>query len=947
MSRQRLSLDGAWGFHFDPGASLSPEQITSWRTAVVPMPWQAQFEDLRGTSGTAWYCRSFEVPAEWSGHAVILHFGAVAYYIQVWLNGNLVGEHEGSYLPFEFEIGHWLKIDTANQLIVRVIAPSDDPQRYPGFRFSEIPHGKQSWYGPVGGIWQSVWLERRSHAHVKAVRLLPELTTGVVEVHVELASGAPDNGHIQLRITAPDGQVMTFAPVAVVPGEDLLTLAATVTNPLPWSPDHPNLYEIEVSLGEGHECLDTASEHFGFRTIERREGRLFLNGELLYLRGALDQDYYPDTIYTPPSVEFLEEQFSQAKALGLNCLRCHMKVADPHYLEVADRLGMLIWADLPNVGQFTDASARRLRETLQGMFARDGNHPSIIIWTILNENWGTDLVYNAAHRKWLRETYDWLRRLDPGRLIVDNSPCWPNFHVRSDVNDYHIYRAIPDHRPQWDQAITEFATQPDRVFSPDDGIRSGDEPCIVSEFGNWGLSDVDRLLDSSGQEPWWFESGSDWGDGAAYIHGAKHRFETWHLEQVFGSWQGFLEATQWQQYDSLKYEIESMRRLPQIAGYLITELADVYWEANGLLDFRRHPKVYAHELAPLNADTVVIPFCERTAYWSGELVCLHVHVANSTGSALENCYLEWVLTADGPSGYVPLPAVQGGQVQLLEVIDFRVPDVRTPQRRRLDVVLRSADGRLLAANHIMLDILPSREATVRPDLILSTPNPSLWERLTALGYRLTPDHQAADMVVTHTLDTQFTSYVRQGGHLLLLADSRDSILPCLPGSHVIEPCFPFVRLEARQDTLWQGDWISSFAWLRRQGPFACLPGGPLLQRGFEHVIPEYVLAGLRAHDFEARVHAGLVVGWVHKPVATIVEQSYGEGRAVISTFRLTANPPGADPIADVLLDALIALTLDIPHCLGSTAYTRSDVSAGMRAQRVKDGCGTPPAERDE
>lgn len=204
MTRHRLLLDGAWDFQFDPEESLSPERITSWRVADVPMPWQAAFEDLRGVLGTAWYCRTFEVPADWAGHAVILHFGAVAYYAEIWLNGNRVGEHEGSYLPFEFEVSRWLAMDAPNQLLVRVVAPSDDPQQYPQFCFSEIPHGKQSWYGPFGGIWQPVWLERRAYVHTKAVRLFPDLNTGIVQVIAELASSAPDGCLAELEIVAPD-----------------------------------------------------------------------------------------------------------------------------------------------------------------------------------------------------------------------------------------------------------------------------------------------------------------------------------------------------------------------------------------------------------------------------------------------------------------------------------------------------------------------------------------------------------------------------------------------------------------------------------------------------------------------------------------------------------------------------------------------------------------------
>ena len=149
----------------------------------------------------------------------------------------------------------------------------------------------------------------------------------------------------------------------------------------------------------------------------------------MYLRAALDQDYYPDMICTVPSIEFLEDQFRKAKELGLNCLRCHIKAADPRYYEAADRIGLMIWTELPNGGMSTERSRRRKEKLFKGIVDRDGNHPSIVIWTIINENWGVDLVNDADHRAWLKRTYAWLKAYDPTRLVVDNSPLSPSFHV--------------------------------------------------------------------------------------------------------------------------------------------------------------------------------------------------------------------------------------------------------------------------------------------------------------------------------------------------------------------------------------------------------------------------------------------------------------------------------------------------------------------------------------
>ena len=158
-------------------------------------------------------------------------------------------------------------------------------------------------------------------------------------------------------------------------------------------------------------------------------------------------------ICTTPSDEFLEDQFRKAKELGLNCLRCHIKAPDPRYYDAADRIGLLIWTELPNGGISTDRSRARKEATLKGIVDRDSHHPSIIIWTIINENWGVDLVHDSEHRDWLKKMYHWLKAYDPSRLVVDNSPLSPSFHVETDIADYHFYAGYPDNRRAWDRFV--------------------------------------------------------------------------------------------------------------------------------------------------------------------------------------------------------------------------------------------------------------------------------------------------------------------------------------------------------------------------------------------------------------------------------------------------------------------------------------------------------------
>jgi hypothetical protein len=644
------------------------------------------------------------------------------------------------------------------------------------------------------------------------------------------------------------------------------------------------------------------TDKFGFRRFEAREGRFYLNGEPFYLRGALDQDYYPDTICTVPSVEFLEDQFRKVKELGLNCVRCHIKAADPRYYEVADRMGVLIWTELPNGGMATDRSRGRKERLLKGIVDRDGNHPSIIIWTIINENWGVDLVNDPDHRDWLKRTFAWLRAYDPTRLVVDNSPLAPSFHVESDIADYHFYAAIPDHRDEWDTFVEGLASRPSWIYSPyGDAVITGHEPLMCSEFGNWGLPFPKDLRDEKGQEPWWFETGHDWGEGVMYAHGVENRFADWSLDRVFEDLRRFVIASQWQQFRALKYQIEAMRRKSSLAGYVITELHDCHWESNGLLDMRRNPRVFHELFRTINADTVIAPRWERLSYWAGETARMEVALAHGAGPTIEGATLE--VRIGEARTVLEVPRLDAPTVIDFGTVELAVPDGPDPTLRRFHFMLRAPDGTQLAQNHLDAAVHLRRAEPAGARSSVWSPDEDIRERFAALGYEAAKALGEATLVVSRAHDEAIAAHVRQGASLLLLPEKETSLYPFFPH-------WQNVKVQSRDGELWRGDWASSFAWLRRSGHFAGMPGGPLLDETFDRVLPDYVISGCNLLDFQARVFAGLVVGWIHKPVALGVERSYGRGRLVAATFRLFQDEPLADPTATMLTDALVDLALE-------------------------------------
>jgi hypothetical protein len=930
VNRKRTNLDGEWEFFPDPTQSLTPTTLpdNQARKIRVPGPWQAQFEDLRDYSGVAWYRRHFEVtegPTNGQPVVYLLHFGAVDYFARVWLNGQVVGEHEGGYLPFELDVTEVLRRDRPNELVVQVIDPGNDADFLPEFTFAEIPHGKQSWYGPIGGIWQSVCLERRPRTHLTRLRVTPDVPGEQVRVDVTLNRSADKPLGLWLNVTDPRGQVRRHRFV-IGGGHDTEQVTIPVPDPMLWDTTVPNLYDLQGllldSTDDRAEPVDQLATRFGMRTIATSStGHLLLNGKVLYLRGALDQDYYPDLIYTPFSDAELEEQFAKAKHMGLNCLRTHIKITDPRYYDAADRVGLLIWTELPNWQDLTDAAKRRAKETLFGMVERDWNHPSIIIWTIVNENWGVDLAVNAGHRAWLADMYTELKALDPHRLVVGNSPCFTNFHVVTDIEDFHNYYAMPDHYRKWKEWVQTFASRPPWTFAhvyesieswreyirdPWNPIprqpapevrRRGSEPMVVSEFGNWGLPDINRLKECyGGREPWWFETGIEWGDGVVYPHGIEQRFKAFHLDKVFPTLSDLAAASQRMQFTALKYQIEQMRRHPSIVGYVITEFTDVHWESNGLLDMCRNPKTFYDVMGQVNNPDAIVPTdWERIAFWEGERCEVKLALSHFSSADLRNSRLEWQVD-QWPEIRGVFEAVTPERAQLTNIgtAVFEVPRMERPVRARLEMRLFNAGGELVTRNHHELYFFPRLEKP-STDLRIAVPGlPRLSARLAGMGYELV-DENAADLVVVERMTDELRWYVQNGGRVLWLAEQPESQQAHL-GS---------ISIAQRHGRSWQGDWASSMSWIRQDKMFGDIPSGGTVDFAFADLTPETVIVGLTPRDFAANVHSGLFVGWVHHVVALVAERPIDRGRLLICTFAVRDHL-GTHPVASIMMRDMIA-----------------------------------------
>ncbi len=524
---------------------------------TVPFAWESEASGVnRHWLEHGIYSRSVAAPTDWEGARIVLCFGAVHHHAIVRIDGDVVGEHRGGYDSFEYDVTPHLTPGTEAELTVEVYAPADKRQ---------FPHGKQRSiprddydgvaFTPTSGIWQTVWLEARGGTYARSVVLRGDSLTGI-DVTVDLGGDDPAGAVVDVSILESHETLRLVADGGRATGR--IELEA----PRPWSPESPHLYEVEVvvSNGDGRRP-DRLVATVGLRRFEVNGEQLFLNESRFYVRGVLDQGYWPDTGLTAPSLHDLQADIDLARDLGYNLIRKHLKFEEPLWLHEADRTGMLVWAEPACTSRFSPASIQAFEAQLPAMVERDGNHPSIVIWSLYNEEWGLDwdIAGSPARTEAAARAYDVLRGLDATRPIVENSG-WS--HVKSDLVDWHYYE--PD-LAEWRRAVAQLAAGERESFP----VRLGhdfvvDKSLYSSEqFARRGVPIIN----------------SEYGEGFTSLERA------WHL----------------------RWETQELRRHDRFAGYVYTELADIEHEAAGLLTTDRRTKDWGGCIpSDVNADTILV-----------------------------------------------------------------------------------------------------------------------------------------------------------------------------------------------------------------------------------------------------------------------------------------------------------------------------------------------------
>jgi beta-galactosidase/beta-glucuronidase len=557
------NLNGAWRFAFDDaGAWSHPDDVRAWTHAItVPFAPETAASGIHDTGfhPNCWYQREFDAKS-FDGRA-LLHFGAVDYHARVWVNGVYVGEHRGGHTPFHFDVTAALRGD--GELDVVTVWAEDDPHDL------AKPRGKQDWqlephsiwYPRTSGIWQTVWLERVPSTYVCALRWTPHFERW--EIGFEGFVSGPSRGTLQMRVTLScGGTVVVDDTYRVKSGEVHRRIVLSdpgiddYRNELLWSPEKPTLIEATIELMEDGRVVDVVESYTAMRTVAVRNDHFHLNGRPYYLRLVLDQGYWPDTNMTAPSDDALRRDVELVKAMGFNGVRKHQKIEDPRFLFWADRLGLLVWEEMPSAYRFTEKSVERLTTEWMEVIARDSSHPCIVAWVPFNESWGVpDLPATASHRHYVQGLFHLTKSIDPTRPVIGNDG-WEN--LATDIVGIHDYETHPDRlaarygRMEKTGEVVGRFLPAGRLLALE-GFAPDNHAFMLTEFGG--------IAFTSPQDP---EGENAWGYS---------RTDTANELQV--------------RYSEL---LGVVNRIEMFGGFCYTQLTDTFQEANGLLYADRTPK---------------------------------------------------------------------------------------------------------------------------------------------------------------------------------------------------------------------------------------------------------------------------------------------------------------------------------------------------------------------
>jgi hypothetical protein len=534
-----LNLNGIWelqsGLENDPvptGKQFSGK-------IIVPYPVESALSGVMQHFDRLWYRRTFTVPQGWQGQSILLHFGAVDYESEVYINGKSVGVHKGGYDPFSYDIAPFLTASGPQEIIVRVYNPTE---------LGGQPRGKQTdniggiMYTPTTGIWQTVWIEPVNRQSIRDLKIIPDIDQSQLRLTVNTTNAA---SAATVSVAVKDGDTV----VKKFDGRANIELDITIPDPKLWSPEHPFLYSLEVSLKPNSSTTDQVSSYFGMRKIGIAQAgkfeRMMLNNKPIFMLGPLDQGFWPDSLYTAPTDEALKSDIQAIKDLGFNMVRKHIKVEPARWYYWTDKLGLLVWQDMPSADSYPwdfetvpPVDKAEFRSELQRLVEAHWNHSSIVTWDIFNECQGQ---FDTP------QLVGMVKSLDPSRLV--NEASGGCYFGSGDVNDLHSY--------------------------PEPGVRAPTphQALAVGEFGGIGYKVPGHT---------WFDSGDTYTNMSTPT-------DLLYL------------------YAEYAYKLKQLHDEQGLSAAVYTEQTDLMTEVNGLLTYDRVPKVSMEKIAQANHWTLPMP----------------------------------------------------------------------------------------------------------------------------------------------------------------------------------------------------------------------------------------------------------------------------------------------------------------------------------------------------
>ncbi len=653
MSRQIISLNGSWDLAFDP---KNEGRKKSWwkrfppRHSQVPVP--GVWEQVKpGYDGIGWYRTRFSPPSFPTGGRVLLRFHAVEYFCEVWLNGERLGENEGGWTPFTFEIGDRLRAE--NELIVRVINPPIN-HAIEGFRAgaplnqSDLPIGKAAWYFNFGGLWQGVDLVVTGPVRMEDVFIQPRLGARRAVVLFEFSARRPQT-KIRWSVFQKDapnhivdaGQIDSWRK-GLIRGEFTVHFPEDVRA---WSPDDPCLYVLRMEAVTPDGVSDTLDTRFGMREFTLRGGQFVLNGSPIRLKGLLQQGVYPRTIAAPEDLSTARQEWMLLKENGFNFLRAHLRPADPAYLDLADELGLLIEAE-PPIGWIINSprTEERCRRAIEGMIRRDRNHPSIVFWCLLNEAYHFLGFTMPQVKRMTARLAASARKYDPTRLMMDTSggsgsgdgggsDIWlPYSDRKAPLADAHAYCPVPPN----DAALRRY-----RVMG-----RRG-RLTYISEYGALEMPPDYAAVEQRYTRRERALGLEDYRLHADYRTSLQRHFNRAKIKDLFGDLKGFIRAIQRERAHDLGDITAAIWTNPHIAGAAYCQLADASGEQFGVTDIWRRPKPALAAMANACADILAAPWIEPRVFFAGRRAAISCRLWVGHPPAAG---LHWDCVLRGPDG---------------------------------------------------------------------------------------------------------------------------------------------------------------------------------------------------------------------------------------------------------------------------------------------------------